>query len=338
MKSRKNLLPALVPGLAMAVLILDAKTALAGAQSGLELCIRVVIPSLFPFIFLSVFVTGSLMGRSIPLLRPLGRLCRIPQGVENLLTVGLIGGYPVGAQSIAQAYRNGSLTKSDAHRMLGFCSNAGPTFIFGILAGVFTDPAALWILWGIHLLSAVLTGMILPGGSKRTVCMQKVSSPSPSAVLERSLSVTASICGWVILFRVLLAFCQRWFLWMMPEEAAVAISGLLELTNGCCRLQLVESEGMRFVLASVMLGFGGVCVGLQTVSVTKDLGTGMYFPGKLIQTGISLVLAYMAQLILFSPVEQIPFHPGILVLCMVPIAGMIKIIKIPGSNLARQGV
>lgn len=339
MKSAKNMILAFLPGLAMAVLILDAKTALAGAQSGLELCVRVVIPSLFPFLFLSVMVTGSLMGRNIPMLRPLGMLCRIPKGAESLLAVGLLGGYPVGAQSIAQAYNEGLLTKEDARRMLGFCSNAGPSFIFGMLAGVF-DSAVLWVLWGIHILSAVLTGLLLPGGSSGVTDSRRAPAVSPSAALERSLKVMATICGWVIVFRVLLTFLQRWFLWMLPNEAEIAVSGLLELTNGCCRLQLAETEGLRFILASMLLGFGGICVGLQTVSVTKGLGTGMYFPGKLIQTGISFALSLLAQTVLFPRQEQLTFRPTAIVLLLLPVlvVGTMKIIKNRSSNLARQGV
>lgn len=339
MKSERNMILALLPALAMAVLILDAKTALAGAQSGLELCIRVVVPSLFPFLFLSVMVTGSLMGRNIPMLRPLGMLCRIPKGAESLLAVGLLGGYPVGAQSIAQAYKDGVLTEEDARRMLGFCSNAGPSFIFGMLAGVL-DPAVLWVLWGIHILSALLTGMLLPGGSNKPVNVSHASGLSPADSLERSLKVIATICGWVIVFRVLLTFLQRWLLWLLPIEAEIAISGLLELTNGCCRLQLADTEGLRFILATMLLGFGGICVCLQTISVTKGLGTGLYFPGKLIQTGISLVLSLLAQTMLFPAQEQVTIDPLVITFCTLPVmvAVAMKIMKNRSSNLARQDV
>lgn len=331
MKSGRNLIPLLLPGLAMTVLILDAKTALAGAQSGLELCIRVVVPSLFPFLFIGTLVTGNLMGRSIPLLRPLGRLCRIPSGTEGLLAVGLVGGYPVGAQAVAQAYREGSLSRDDAHRMLGFCSNAGPSFIFGMLAGVFSNPLTLWILWGIHILSAVLTGILLPGDSGNTVRLAAAPPNSLSGALERSLKVMGSICGWVILFQVLLSFLQRWFLWALPEEAGILLSGLLELTNGCCRLQLVDTEGLRFLLSSVLLGFGGICVCLQTVSVTKGLGTGLYFPGKILQTALSFLLAYPAQLLLFPVWERFACPSAALCFCLVPIAGVVlKIMKKTG--------
>lgn len=338
MKSGRNPIISLLPVIAMTVLILDTKTALSGAQSGLELCIRVVIPSLFPFLFVGSMVTGSLLGRQIPLLRPIGRLCRIPAGAEGLMAVGLIGGYPVGAQAVAQAYRDGKLSKIDASRMLGFCSNAGPSFLFGMLAGIFTEPLALWVLWGIHILSAVLTGILLPGGCGASVRPDITPPSSISVTLERTLKTMASICGWVILFRVILSFLQRWFLWAVPNEIDILLSGLLELTNGCCRLELAETEGMRFLIASVLLAFGGLCVGLQTVSVTKGLGTGAYFPGKVLQTIVSFMLAYAAQVLLFPAEARISFHPGILCLCLVPIAAVWKNVKIPGSILARQGV
>ena len=339
MKSARNILMTLLPVLAMTVLILDAKTALAGAQSGVELCIRVVIPSLFPFLFLSVIFTGILMGRSIRLLRPLSRICRIPAGSESLLAVGLLGGYPVGAQSIAQAYRSGHLSKEDAHRMLGFCSNAGPSFIFGMLSAVF-EPVALWALWGIHMLSALLTGILLPGGSRKQIRVRPSPAVPASLALERSLKVMASICGWVIVFRVLLSFCQRWFLWMLPAEAGIVVSGLLELTNGCCRLELADGAGVRFLTASVLLGCGGICIGLQTISVTQGMGTGAYFPGKLLQGSISLVLAWAAQFLLFPAEDCCFLHPVIpaLTISAALLSFSVKIPKKHSSNLARQGV
>lgn len=150
----------------------------------------------------------------------------------------------------------------------------------------------------------------------------------------------ATICGWVVIFRVLLAFFQRWFLWMLPEDISILISGLLELTNGCCRLSLAVTPGARFVLASLLLGFGGLCVGLQTISVTQGLGTGLYFPGKLVQTGISFALAFAAQYLLFPRQERLSGSPAMLALLSLPflLAGILKLQKNRSSNLARQGV
>ena len=46
----------------MLALILDGRTAIDGARQGIELCLRTVIPSLFPFFVLSILLTSSLLG------------------------------------------------------------------------------------------------------------------------------------------------------------------------------------------------------------------------------------------------------------------------------------
>lgn len=339
MKSAKENLYTALPVLGMTALILDTQTALSGAAAGLELCLRTVIPSLFPFLILSVLVTGNLAGRRISVLHPIGRLCRIPVGAEGLLAVGLIGGYPVGAQCVAQACRTGMLRREEAKRMLGFCSNAGPAFLFGMLCGVFTESRSLWALWGIHILSAIMTGILLPGGSFRTVDPQNIRPQTLTQALETSLKTISVICGWVILFRVMLAFYQRWFLWFFPDVVSVMISGFLELTNGCCGLQLAGHEGVRFLMAAAMLAFGGLCVCLQTLSVTEDTGAGMYLTGKLLQTAISIGLAYPIQGILFEPAQTVSLHPVPFLLCLLPVIWtLLKKFKLPSSILTRQGV
>ena len=150
------------------------------------------------------------------------------------------------------------------------------------------------------------------------------------------MKTMANICCWVILFRVLISFLDRWFLWLLPNEIGVLISGLLELTNGCCQLMLIESEGLRFVIASVFLAFGGFCITLQTISVTKGLGLGLYLPGKGIQTAISTVLACIAQHFLFPTASVIPLP--LLLWIALSIIALTVISKIRSSNLLRPGV
>ena len=109
-------------GIGMIILILDTKTAIAGAYDGISLCIRSVIPSLFPFFVLSGILTGALTGIRGRILAPIGRFCGMPRGSESILLTGLLGGYPIGAKSVAESYRNGQIDKNDAKRMLDFAA------------------------------------------------------------------------------------------------------------------------------------------------------------------------------------------------------------------------
>lgn len=294
MKRRRSLL-GLGAALGMAILILDGKTALAGAVQGLELCIRTVIPSLFPFFLLSIALTSSLSGVRIPLFHSLGRLCRIPQGSESLLLTGFLGGYPVGAQGVSEAYSAGLLSRRQAQRMLSFCSNAGPSFIFGMIAAQFPDLRYPWLIWGIHMVSAVLVAISLPGLPSESVRPTAGKSVSVSDIMKKSISTMATVCGWVIVFRVILAFLDLWIFWAVSKPICVTISGVLELANGCCSLQQIEHIGLRFLLCTAFLSFGGICVLMQTSSVIGDLGIAHYLTGKLLQTGYSLVLALVCQ-------------------------------------------
>lgn len=336
MRSRSKIWTGIAAAAAMLILILDTKTAIAGAKEGIILCLFTVIPTLFPFFVLSGLINSAFVGRQLAILKPLGKLCGIPSGTESLLLLGLIGGYPVGAQGVYQAYENGQITKADAKRMLGFCNNAGPAFIFGMGSALFASKAIPRVLFLIHTGSAILTGILLPGKSRvdaRIGASQPLTLPQ---ALERGVRIMGNVCGWVILFRVILSFCQRWFLWLLPKEAQVLLVGIFELSNGCVALHSIPSQGTKFLMCASFLSLGGLCVAMQTVSAVKELGSGMYFPGKLLQTAISTLLASFAQPILFQNEDALAVPPLLLcgllgVCCLIPnlLSRRKKVVAIP---------
>lgn len=292
---RRKLWTGIAAAIGLLILILDAKTAFFGASQGLALCIRTVIPSLLPFFVLSILLTSTLTGEKLRLLRPLGRLCGISQGAESLLLIGMLGGYPAGAQCVSQAYQDGILKKQDAQRMIAFCNLAGPAFLFGIVAGKFSDPLGPWALWAIHILSAIFVAILLPDKSTAKNILHRTDPLTLPDAMQRSLRIMAGVCGWILLFRVVIAFLERWVLWMLPIPAQVAITGLLELSNGCCELGKISNDGLRFIICSGMLAFGGLCVTMQTVSVAGGLSVKTYLNGKILQLLVSLLLAGLLQ-------------------------------------------
>lgn len=284
----------------MMALILDSKIAIAGASDGIEICLRTVIPSLFPFFVLSILLTSTVSGSNIAVFRPLEKLCGIPEGAGHMLLIGLLGGYPVGAQTVALAYNNKDLSKQEAHRLLGFCNNAGPAFIFGVAGSLFTSRTTVFLLWIIHVVSSLIVAAILPGKTIRKCTIREVQPISLSQAMSKSIRILAGVCGWIILFRIVIAFLNRWLLWMLPEEARLLTIGAMELANGCSFLMQTQSEAIRFRICSVILAFGGLCVGMQTATVTRRLGTGWYFPGKILQTVFSYLLSALVSTFLLE--------------------------------------
>ena len=305
----------------MIVLILDAKRALYGASEGVMLCINALIPSLFTFIFLSIILTNTLHSTKIPFLRPIGRLCRIPSGAEGILLLGLLGGYPVGAQCVCNAYRDGQISREDAHRLLGFCNNAGPAFLFGMLGAQFSSSITVWCLWLIQILSCLFVGMILPGKAGSAEKPPIKDDLSITKALSRSVYVMANICAWAIVFRVILTFCSDYFFWLMPQPLQVLLAGFLELSNGALRISTISSEITRFLICCTIIPAGGICVAMQTVSVAHGLGMGMYLQGKLLQTLISFLIGILLIPLIFRVQENIIYTilPIGLVLFLIPL-------------------
>lgn len=275
--------------LGILVLILDSKTAFMGAAEGIELCMKTAIPSLFPFFLFSILLTDSLIGTPMAALSPIGNIFHFPKGAESMAVASFLGGYPVGAQCVATAFHNNQLSKKQAERMLAYCSNAGPSFLFGIIGNMFPNNKTIWILWGIHILSAWLTAQMFPEPRGSSLLTRR--NYSFSKAMNTAVKTMASVCGWIILFRIILSFLHRWFFWMLDIPWQVAISGILELSNGCIGLMQIDNEKLRFIVCSAMLSFGGICVALQTASVCQGLSLRYYFMGKTAQCLFSILLS-----------------------------------------------
>ena len=116
---------------------------------------------------------------------------------------------------------------------------------------------------------------------------------TPACAGSKYDKISAIVCGWVILFRTLVAFLNAWLLWRLPQWLQVLTIGFLELSNGCCELMRIDSVELRFVICSGMLAVGGICVMLQTISVTSGLSIRNYLIGKGVQTVFSLVVSFL---------------------------------------------
>lgn len=277
------------------LLIIASDTAVTGALDGIEICMRVIVPTLFPFFVITSYLNQALIGISVPAMRPLCRKLQVPVGCDSLLLFGLIGGYPVGAQLISNAYEGKQINRNTAHILMGYCSNAGPAFIFGIAGTLFTDIRIPALLWCIHICSALITAYLLPKSTQESVQGAAISNSTLTSALTKSIQVTASVCAWIILFKIAITFIFQ----IIPIPFMPYLSGILELSNGCICLQKLPSCSVRFLLCACFLSFGGLCVMMQTASITKEMGMGLYIPGKVIQTIVSFILSILVLPLIF---------------------------------------
>lgn len=276
--------------LGMILMILDTDTALKGANEGIASCIGTVIPSLLPFLLLSSLLNGSIASDGGRMPDRLLRVAGLPKGTGHILVSAVLGGYPAGAQAVYDTYSHGSIPKKDAQLLLAYTNNAGPAFIFGLVGHMFSSVSAAWFLWGIHLISAFLVRLTV-GPSVYAPARVRNEIKRPGASVISTAKTMCTICIWVIAFKIITAYLHAWTNAWVPPIVRTMIFGSLELVNGCCTLQELRDIRIRFITCSAILAFGGLCVLMQTATIVRELGTGHYLLGKILQTVFSIAIS-----------------------------------------------
>ena len=268
-------------------------------REGLSLCVRTVIPSLFPFMVATSALLSLGFGElAAPWLAGLMEpLLRVPGAGSAALLLGLIGGYPIGAQTATELYRDGLVTRAEAERLLAFCNNSNPVFLISVLgAGVFGSVRAGVWLWLIHVLSALLTGLVFRGTGADARSSRTARPPAfrttgliPAFVgaVRSSVSGILSVCGFVLFFYVLAHPLAA-----LGGKLAPCLVGITELFS---LTPLLTADAFGFVLAAGAAGWGGISVLCQTLAVLEGSGLRLRncLLGKAAQGLFSLLLALL---------------------------------------------
>ncbi|MBQ3055546.1 MAG: hypothetical protein IJC88_05525 [Oscillospiraceae bacterium] len=271
-------------------------------RNALSLCCQVVIPSLFPFFVLSTFMNQSGVSNrfgqfAVPLM---SRLFRLSGDGASALFLGMIGGYPIGADCVRSLYQNGKVSKQEAEHLLIFCNNSGPAFVLGAVGcGVFGSMRIGGILLVIHWLSAWLIGLVLrfrTNETEKCLFVEEADAgfaPTFCTAVKTAAMTMVNVCAFIIFFAVLTELLHMTH--MLPHDGIVGAvcTGLFELTSGIAALQpSVFNPHTAMLIASVLLGFGGISVHAQTAALLSetDLSLTPYFLGKLSHAATSFLL------------------------------------------------
>lgn len=273
-------------------------------RSGLQVCGHSILPTLFPFFVLTELWVS--MGYAHTISRLLGpitqRLFHLPGSAASAMVLGAVGGYPIGAVTASKLYQDGQLTKSETEHCLFFCNNAGPAFIIGLVGGVIFQNMALgYLLWAIHLCAALLLGLLFRPAAKihgKTVVSPSVNTgpflPALTEAIRHGGATAIQVCIFVLFFSVVTAQLGEYLPNTLPSFLLLSS---LELAGGISKLSALElPTTVQFVLYSGLLGWGGLCVHCQSLSVLNQAGISCtsYLLGKAAHCMVSTALACLA--------------------------------------------
>ena len=312
----KNKLSVLAGISALFILTAASGQAVMCCRSSLEMCARLIIPRLFPFFLLSSFLNSAGLPRMLG--RVFGRWSRRLFGVSgagfSAFFMGICGGYPLGAAAAGQMEEQDIISSAEAEKLLVFCNNTGPAFIIGAAgSGIFHSSEAGLLLYTVHIISAVLCGIICRGrccsASDAPAVPQPEISPAKAftEAVQKSIVNTLNVCGFALSFGIftglldvcgfLPSLCLRLSDLFSQEPAffSALIKGLIELCSGISSMEGFPLRPANLALAAFLLGFGGLSVHFQTMSLfaDKDISCLPHFAGRIISASLAALLAYI---------------------------------------------
>lgn len=241
-----------------------------GTKLGISNCINIVIPSLFPFMFLTVLLTESgyiFKIFSIPS-KIISKISGIDKEYCSIFLLSMIGGYPSGAKTLSILTEKNKISPKTAEYMLCFCTNAGPAFLISAVgASMFMNKTVGFILYLSNFLSC-FTIMIyfknklppiklsLINKNKLSILQVLVSS------VQNTCKTLVTLSSFIILFSMAISFIPQ----SAPNYLKNLILSLCEVTSACL-FNSSELSKINIIFVSFICGFSGLCIILQIFSV-----------------------------------------------------------------------
>lgn len=287
-------------------MLINSEAVIKYSREAMQLCYSIIIPTLFPFFVCSGLLVysgfGSVLARAARgIMKPLFNVA--PAGAAAFV-LGIISGFPLGALTAAQLYSCGSLSKSEAERLLAFCNNSGPLFIIGSVGvAIYGRPIYGVALYIIHILSSVLVGMVFSrwGQSKHNSPPLRLDTAELplTEVFAKALSNASRSILTVCFSIIFISALSRAALDLLPISSALyaLVSGIFEFSTGTLKTSMLD-YGMyeKLILTSFIIGFSGIGVHLQVMAVTSGYGLSLkpYILGKLLHGVTAAVLTAAA--------------------------------------------
>ena len=247
---------------------------------GVSLWAACVLPAALPFLFLTGLLAKTpLFSRLSKGLAPLfSRLFGISGAGGCAALLSVLSGYPAGAKTVERLCEQGLLARDERLRCACLASTSGPAFLVGVAgAAMAGDPALGWLLFASHLAGVFGVSFLL--GRKKS--RRHAAPPPPSAggliaavpeTLTSSVLSVLTVGGAVALFYAFGCMLGDALAPLaLPQTAAAALAGLIEMTAGCSRL-LSSPTPLSLAVAAFLVTFGGLCVLVQQWSFLAKTG------------------------------------------------------------------
>ncbi len=332
----KNYFVSFLISFSIILFVLNLKDCINASLVGLNLVIKTILPTIFPFSFIcNLLICYDGISLYSKILGPL--ICKplkLSKGSSFPIAASVICGYPLGCKYCCDLYSLGYIDKKEFERLLNIASNASPMFLIGSIgATMFGNTKLGFILLIANYLSPLIIGIFtIPRGkfskeSKEISSeIKKISIGSAlKTSIENSVNTTLQVGAFVIIFSIIISIIKNnayisivfknleEFLNIPSSSLYGTLLGSIEFTNGC---KLISSSTLPLILKlsiiSFICSFSGLSVIAQISSFIGDLNISLFKYSflKFIQGIVSFIITFIACIFFIkdTPVSTFPIE------------------------------
>lgn len=297
------------------LIIINIENCIEATKSSLLLWCNNVVPTLFPFLFLTKLLSNfDCVEKIAKRFEKLFNKIFNAKGISSyVLLMSLLCGYPIGAKIISDEFNEDKLTQNDCNKIVSFCCTSGVLFTIGTIGvGMFKSSTI-----GIMIFVSMLSGTLINGlifskqykyhpDTKIEIISKKQKNNLLYDSMYNSVISVMIVGGYIVIFAIIsqIIFSFPYFNEMCEKINALLgfdkntmqsiIAGILEMTNGSnlvSKLNLNLSFKISFV--TFFVSFGGISVAFQSFSyLGNSISKKYYFLTRFVYAFMSSVIAY----------------------------------------------
>lgn len=243
-----------------------------GAQLGLEVFLKRLLPYLLPYLVVSQWLLYELYKKN-----------KWHSHVGNsikIYAIGAFGGFPTGAATISTLAQSSMISKKHASHLLGICHAPSPMFVVGVVGSQFllsanTGIIILLVIHSLNLLFLFFLHLVIPMPliSKSNQIAKPVNSPLSEGI-QQAASILLLVATTVVFFTTISTVVREsigYIFGEIPHQLTVFIYSFLEMTAGLeIAHQLFRMEPFFPILAIIILSFNGLSIHMQIMVLAKS--------------------------------------------------------------------
>ena len=273
-------------------------------MESLNIWVKAIIPSLFPFFVISDLLITYNFIDYIPnkIKRYICRLLNISDSALSILILSMVSGFPSNGRNTHNLYNKGKISKEEASYILMYTHFSSPVFILTTCSLIYLRSEKLGIILLLsHYLSNIIIGILFrninnPSLDNFTIKEHK----SQNFTINLIKSIRSSIDSLLLILGILTVFLIISSLIINIIHSnlytSAIIRSILEMTLGLKYIASLNISMMhKVILFSAILSFGGLSVHMQVMAqiVEDKISCKYYLIGRVFQVLFSIVLSFI---------------------------------------------